>query len=234
MEVLFDTVATTGILISDFDGTITHSDFYMLALPLLAPGAPDYWGQYTRGRLTHFEAMRGIYSQIRCDEERIHRLMRDMEPDPRLAEGVARLRRAGWEIAIASAGCEWYIGHILRSAGVEVATYANPGRFEPERGLLLELPVNSPWLSLETGIDKVAVVRAALARYDRVAFAGDGPPDLAPALLAAPELRFASGWLAGELRRRKLPFQPFARWFEIVERLAPPRIEDPSSQGIKT
>ena len=34
------------------------------------------------------------------------------------------------------------------------------------------------------------------ARYDRVAFAGDGPPDIEPALLVPADMRFARGALA--------------------------------------
>jgi 2-hydroxy-3-keto-5-methylthiopentenyl-1-phosphate phosphatase len=68
---------------------------------------------------------------------------------------------------------------------------------------------------------KKGLVVAALALLGTglVAYAGDGPPDLEPSLMVPPELRFARGWLAEELRARHEPFRPFRRWSEIAETL---------------
>ena len=90
-------------------------------------------------------------------------------------------------------------------------------------GLVLEPPRESSYYHPEKGIDKDALVRDALVRdalvrYDPVAFAGDGALDLAPALMVAPELRFARRWLAGELRRRRAAFRAFGGWGEIASR----------------
>ena len=59
----------------------------------------------------------------------------------------------------------------------------------------------------------------ALKRSDRVAFAGDGRPDLRPALLVPPQLRFARGWLAEALSERGEKFHPFEHWSEIADQL---------------
>jgi 2-hydroxy-3-keto-5-methylthiopentenyl-1-phosphate phosphatase len=69
------------------------------------------------------------------------------------------------------------------------------------------------------GIDKKAVVRDALSRYERVIFAGDGPPDLGSALLVDSDNRFARGFLAQELRRLGERFHAFENWSEIVRSL---------------
>jgi 2-hydroxy-3-keto-5-methylthiopentenyl-1-phosphate phosphatase len=63
------------------------------------------------------------------------------------------------------------------------------------------------------------IVRDALKRSERVAFAGDGRPDLEPALLVKPEFRFARGWLADAFRERGEKFHPFERWSQIADRL---------------
>jgi 2-hydroxy-3-keto-5-methylthiopentenyl-1-phosphate phosphatase len=81
-------------------------------------------------------------------------------------------------------------------------------------------PLQSPFFAAETGIDKAAVVRHYLSQGRETAFAGDGRPDLAPALLVPPGYRFATGWLADELGRRREPFVRFDRWCEIAERLS--------------
>jgi len=83
----------------------------------------------------------------------------------------------------------------------------------------MSLPERSPFFSPSKGVNKTAIVQDALNRSDRVAFAGDGRPDLKPALLVPPQLRFARGWLAESLSDRGEKFQPFERWSEIADQL---------------
>lgn len=208
-----------SILISDFDGTITEQEFYALVLARNS-GVPDYFTDFRQGRLTHFEAMAAVFSHAPSDEAALAEMLAAMQPDARFASAVERLRQAGWELVIASAGSAWYIERVLRAAGVEATVHASPGRIEPGRGLVLEPPRESRYYHPERGIDKTALVRDALGRYDRVAFAGDGPLDLQPALLVEPGFRFARRWLARDLSRRCEPFQPFRRWPDIAQVLA--------------
>ena len=211
------------LLVTDFDGTITERDFYELAISKVSrEGGPDYWEDYAAGRISHFEAMRGIYSRIRCSEEDADRLIREMDPDPQLAGGIGRLRNAGWDVVVVSAGSHWYIDPLLAEQRVTVTVHANPGRFSVNEGLVLEPPRDSPHYCPDHGISKESVIREALGNYERVAFAGNGPPDLGAALLVEPELRFARGWLAAELARRGIPFVVYRRWSEIADRLAGP------------
>lgn len=204
------------ILVTDFDGTVTARDFYQLAVARLVPAdMPDYWGEYLAGRLTHFEALRRIFAAIRADEAAMLATAEAMEVDPGFACAVKQLHQSGWEIAIASAGCAWYITRLLAERDVRVTVHANPGVFDPAQGLLMTLPAASPYLSASTGIDKAAVVRDAVATHACVAFAGDGRPDLPAALLVPAERRFARGWLAEYLTKEGIPFHPFACWDEI-------------------
>ncbi len=208
-----------AVLITDFDGTITGREFYDLVLE--RSGGGEDWAEYLAGRITHFEVMRRILARAPTAPDQLEELLEAMEPDPELAAGVARLRRAGWEVVVVSAGSTWYIDRILARAGIQgLEVHANPGHIEPGCGLVLELPGGSPFFSPDVGIDKSAVLRDARARFRRVAFAGDGPPDLPPALLTAPEDRFARRWLAGEMERRKAVFRRFERWSEIPRALA--------------
>jgi 2-hydroxy-3-keto-5-methylthiopentenyl-1-phosphate phosphatase len=202
---------------------MTRRDFYKLAREHLAPAdLPDHWGAYRAGRMTHFEALRAIFESIRADEGRVLDVVSQMELEPGLAEAVSKLRSAGWELAVASAGCEWYIRRLLASEGIECAVHANPGRYEAGRGLLMELPRGSPYFSSELGIDKAAVVRAGLAAGRAVAFAGDGFPDLDAARAVPAGRRFARADLAAALGRERLEFRPFARWPDIADALLEP------------
>jgi 2,3-diketo-5-methylthio-1-phosphopentane phosphatase len=208
------------ILVSDFDGTMTKFDFFDLARRDLPSAADhDFWQDYVDGKINHFEALAGIFAAIRTDGPTVEKLIDRMEIDPHLGAAVARLRAAGWEIIVASAGCDWYIRRLLEKAGVQLEVHANPGTFSPETGLVLSLPVGSPYFKRETGIDKSAIVRAALARDPRAAFAGDGRPDLAPSNLVRPANRFARGWLAHHLEKSGGEFHPFETWSQIADRL---------------
>ncbi|CAN5679380.1 MtnX-like HAD-IB family phosphatase [soil metagenome] len=207
------------VLVSDFDGTMTRQDFYRLFVDhLIPPQVPNYWGQYQAGAITHFEALRNYFSAIRPGEDTLIELAHRMELEPTLADELDRLREAGWEVVVASAGCAWYIDRLLAEAGVALEVHSNPGRIEDGR-LLMELPEGLPFFSIETGIDKVAVVRHALDRSKVVAFAGDGLPDLEPALLVPDRLRFARGALAESLQEAGEEFRPFDRWAEVSRAL---------------
>jgi 2,3-diketo-5-methylthio-1-phosphopentane phosphatase len=200
--------------VSDFDGTITETDFYTLLIERYLPvDAPDFFEEYRQGKRTHFEAMQAYFDYAPSDPKALETLLRDTRPDPEAESVIARLNDVGWDVIVVSAGCAWYIERILN--GLPVTIHASPGDIDPAGGLKMRLPVESPFFSPDKGIDKSAVVRDALARYGRVIFAGDGPPDLAPALLVQPELRFARRWLAEELERRGERFRMFRRWAEI-------------------
>ncbi|HWB87471.1 MAG TPA: HAD-IB family phosphatase [Bryobacteraceae bacterium] len=210
------------IFISDYDGTITDKDFYSLLAERYIPAdTPDYFAQYREGRLTHFEAMAAYFAFAPTDEQQLEDLLAASQADPDLGASAALLQLAGWQLWVVSAGSSWYVERVLRRAGVAAPVYSNPGRLENGRGLVLEkLDPSSPFHSASVGVDKSAVVRHALRIADTVAFAGDGPPDLQPALLVRPALRFARGFLADALRRRGEAFRPFSRWSDIASELA--------------
>jgi HAD superfamily phosphoserine phosphatase-like hydrolase len=212
-----DSSTAHSILVTDFDGTLTPFDFYAAAVHrYCAPGGPDYWSLYASGKITHFEAMRGIFGRLRCGAPEMERVLAEIAPPAGLAAAFGRLRAAGWDILVVSNGCHWYIDRVLAAAGVEAEVVASPGSFVPGEGLLIEPPLDSPFFAPALGIDKAAVVRAMQPRYERVAFAGNGPPDLPAALLTPPDLLFARTWLAAELTRRGRGYRNFEQWPEIA------------------
>lgn len=212
-----------NVLVSDFDGTITQRDFYSLIAERYMPAdAPDYFAQYRSGQILHWEAMQGFFHHAPEDEAALAELLRETRPDPALRSAVERLGEADWDVIVVSAGSSWYIDRIFAEAGVDVVVHSNPGEIVAGHGLVLSLPRDSRFFSPEVGVDKAGVVRDALERYEAVAFAGDGPPDLEPALLVDPELRFARSFLAEELARRSERYRAFAWWGEVAELLLKP------------
>ena len=211
---------STRVLVTDFDGTMTRRDFYQLAIArLLPPDSPDYWGEFLAGRLTHFAALQSMFAQIHADDATILAVAEEMELDPRLPPAVQKLQAAGWEIVVASAGCDWYIQRLLARRGVALTVHANPGELQADGTLCMTPPLASPFYDADTGISKEAVTRNALAQVAEVAFAGDGRPDLLAALLVAPEYRFARGWLAQHLSAEQIPYHGFEHWSDIAEML---------------
>jgi 2-hydroxy-3-keto-5-methylthiopentenyl-1-phosphate phosphatase len=209
-----------GVLVSDFDGTMTRHDFYLLVIEsLLPPGTPDYWAEYRAGTITHFEALRRYFADIRASEDEVLAVVERMELDLHLRAAVDALRQAGWRVVVTSAGCDWYIRRLLGEAGVDVEVHSNPGRFVAGQGLLMELPMRSPFLSPTLGVDKAAVVRSYLESGRPVAFAGDGYPDADPARLVPGDRRFARGALATVLSNEGFPFHPFETWSDIARLL---------------
>lgn len=203
------------ILVSDFDGTMTERDFFRTALSHQSPRAAAPWERYEHGLTSHFDALAEIFSGLRIDERELDSMLAEMRVENGLAEALDHLKRAGWSLVIASAGCVFYIERILLRSGVKADIHANPGNFIPGKGLFMEPPLQSRFFTAETGVDKGAVVRHYLDQGIDVAFAGDGRPDLAPVLMVPPARRFARGWLADELASRSEPFVRFERWRDI-------------------
>jgi 2-hydroxy-3-keto-5-methylthiopentenyl-1-phosphate phosphatase len=206
------------ILVTDFDGTMTDRDFFRLALECLPQAAASFWEDYEQGKITHFQALASIFSGLRCPESKMKTLLTRMKLNQGISAACNRLRSEGWRLVIASAGCVWYIERLLAPLGIEAEVHANPGRFNEQEGLTMELPFTSPYFCRETGIDKTLLVQRALG-HSVVAFAGDGRPDLGPALLVHPSMRFAKGRLAEELAQKGESFHRFQSWSEMVDKL---------------
>ena len=208
------------LLITDFDGTVIRRDFFWEVLnQLLPPTSRAAWDDFVAHRITHFEALRRIFSQIRVDESRLVELVAGLDLDPAFPAAVRALAARGWDAIVCSAGCCWYIQRVLDPHRLPVEVIANPGTFVAGQGLLMTMPPPGPFTSPTTGIDKAAIVRHHAAEGRPIAFAGDGRPDLAAALLVPAERRFARDWLAEELTRRGEPFTPFADYRDIERML---------------
>jgi 2-hydroxy-3-keto-5-methylthiopentenyl-1-phosphate phosphatase len=178
---------------------------------------PDYWAKYREQKMTHFQALQAIFASIHVDQQSVRKAIDQMEIDPGLPSALKALRAAGWNVVVGSAGCEWYIRILLGKLGIELPVWANPGSFVEGRGLLMELPRESPFFSQDLGISKAAIVEQGLSKGKRVAFAGDGYPDLEAARLVPDSLRFAKADLAEALTSEGLAFQRFEHWSEIAD-----------------
>jgi HAD superfamily phosphoserine phosphatase-like hydrolase len=211
------------ILVTDFDGTFTGRDFYRLILDRYdAPAARAAWQRYERGELSLFAGISAVFASVRTDLAGMDALIDATAPAPDLGAAVRRLRDAGWEIIVASAGCGWYIARFLERHGLDLPVHASPGDFAPETGLVMRPPSDSRFFAAATGIDKPAIIRDALARDPVVAYAGDSVTDREAALLVSADRRYATGWLAQYFAAAGVPFRRFTAWPEIAADLLQP------------
>lgn len=215
------------VLVTDFDGTITEHDFFHLVVGnLLTPDDMAPWTAFRAGTISHFEAIKSIFGKIRAPESAVRALLDDMRPDPLLPEYAKALQDAGWHIVVASAGCEWYVRIILERLGVSgFEIHANPGVYHEGGPLEMLAPLDSPFYTPETGVDKVGIVRFYLekaAGAGTVAYMGDGVTDAPAGLLVPPDLRFARADMAEALRAAGQEYRPFSIWSDAAKALLRP------------
>jgi 2-hydroxy-3-keto-5-methylthiopentenyl-1-phosphate phosphatase len=209
------------VFVTDFDGTMTATDFFDVVLNHAdTDSMPDYWGDCVAGRLTHVEALNGIFQHAPRDPGVLETFLSEAQLDPHTKQALEQLHGGGWEVVVVSAGSVWYIERLLCDVRHLVRVIANPGDFTPQTGLTMTWPpADVPWYSRHFGVDKAAVVQQCERSGARVAFAGDGRPDLTAARLVPEQLRFARGWLAETLQHEGLSFRAFERWSDIASML---------------
>lgn len=212
----------SNVLVTDFDGTMTAVDFFDVILEVVPTDTmPDYWGECVAGRLTHVEALHGIFQHAPRDLLVLEKLLPKTQLDSRTSESVRQLRQRGWDVVVVSAGSQWYIERILAPIAKDVRIIANPGNYTPETGLSMTWPPRDvPWYSQHFGIDKAAIIRELQSRgTKRLAFAGDGRPDVAAARIVTANNLFARSWLADVLTDEGLGFRRFEKWSDITDAL---------------
>ena len=208
------------LLVTDFDGTITAVDFFERVLEqLLGREYPDYWQQYVRGEITHFDALNSIFGELRVGQEQLLQIAESVGLQASFADDVQRLQTGGWGVIVVSAGSKWYIEQLFERRGVRLPIVSNPGEVSPEGSLQMSLDRESRFFNREIGIDKAGVVRWALQNFEQVAFAGDGRPDVAAAELVVDDRRFARGWLAEHFATQCTPFVRFEFWSQVADKL---------------
>ena len=212
------------ILVTDFDGTFTRRDYFDLILENHdPPGARAGWQRFVDGEATHAEGIGAVFAALKTDEAAADALVEALDPAPGTAAAVRRLQAAGWRLVVASAGCKWYIDRLLARLDLSgITVHASPGTFSPETGLVMTPDPAGPFHDAHAGIDKPAVVRAALDEDPIVAYAGDSNTDRAAALMVPATRRFVTGWLGRRFRAEGLDHIAFDAWPQIADHLLGP------------
>lgn len=205
-------------LVSDFDGTISENDFFWLVVDCcMNESAMAPWHEYLAGKRSHLSALNAIFGQLRLSQAELYRLIKTIQWDHSFLDVAAYCQEHTIPLYICSAGCDYYINRLL---GTEIQHYrirliTNHGVYDPQHGLqMLPPPSNDPFYDPEVGISKAAVVKSLQKQGFEVIYAGDGPPDFAPAQVA--DVVFARKILWDECRKAGIPAKPFNSFCDVL------------------
>lgn len=206
------------VFISDFDGTLTHKDFYQMIID-------DYLGEegealYKAWRRKEFkdrDFLHKIYSAMNRNEDEILEDILRIEWDETAEPVIEAIQKAGGDFIILSAGTSYYIERLLKEKGISgIPVYSNPGEYK-EKGIHLVIDERSPYFSDMYGIDKGKVVAELKEKYPYVYYAGDSAPDIPPCKMA--DTCFAKDKLQEMLKEEGVDFIPMTSYKDIAAAL---------------
>lgn len=168
----------------DFDGTITEEDVSFMLLDAFAQGDWREWLQhYREHKISVGEFNTRAFAMIKAGKAELIAVARDkVRLRAGLHEMVGYCRSRGFRFVIVSNGLDFYISAILKDVGLrDIEVYAAKTWFY-QRGLRVQYigPDNTPLAS----DFKEAYTRVFLRQGYRLVYVGNGPSDIAPAVLA--------------------------------------------------
>lgn len=204
--------------ISDFDGTLTKKDFYQIVMDeYLKDQCEEMHKDWKAKKIKDVDYLGYVFKNIRRNEEGIYEAIMKISIDPFAREFIDKVKLAGGDFIIISAGTSYYIDKVLQEHGINgVEVYSNKGVFK-DNGIHFVLDENSTYYSDMYGIDKYKIVKDLKEKYDTIFYAGDSVPDLKPSLIA--DTVFAKGKLVELLRNENKEFIEFENFSEIWDKL---------------
>lgn len=204
------------VFISDFDGTFSKKDFYQIIIDqYMGPEGMKLYQAWKAGDYLDKDFLNLIYSSINRNEEEIMEDILRIPLDEGALSFVEQVKKQGGKFVILSAGTSYYIERLLKANGVEhVTVHSNPSVYK-DRGIHLQLDETGEFYSPRYGIDKAKVVEYYKKKYEKVYFAGDSQPDIAPSKLA--DVAFAKSQLQEMLRQENIAFVPVDSFFDIAD-----------------
>lgn len=203
------------VVMCDFDGTITMQD---TAEYILRRHANGDWlsldAKLDRGEISIDECMNEQFAMVDLTEaEIIEELDGVVQIRPGFPELVRSCHRRGIEFYVVSAGLSFAIRHFIGEMGLgqDVRLHMPVARHEGKRTTFTFPPLMMP--GSKSFKDDLVMRHQSGGR--KVAYIGDGPPDLEAAMKA--DLRFAvkGTQLESMLRERGMECQVFDRFDEV-------------------
>jgi 2,3-diketo-5-methylthio-1-phosphopentane phosphatase len=199
--------------VSDFDGTISKQDFYIVMMDKYFPEGRELFKKWKAGELKDIDFLGTVFKSINQEEERIIEDTLSIPIDEYVPDFIKKVQENGADFYILSAGTDYYINHILKKYGVtNVKVFSNEGHYR-EKNVHMNIDKNQWHYSERYGIDKSKVIQKLREEYETVYFIGDSEPDSHPAVHA--DLTFAKNGLQDMLSEKKVPFVPVDDFKEV-------------------
>ncbi|MEN8906308.1 MAG: MtnX-like HAD-IB family phosphatase [Clostridiales bacterium] len=206
------------IFISDFDGTLTRTDFFQVLIDnhLKEKAMPSYI-KWREGKIPVFDFLNIVFTSINCTEAEIYEDIKEIIFDDSSLDLMKRVTENNGDFVILSAGSSYYIEKLLEYKKIKgIRVISNKGIYK-DGGIHMQPDKNSPFFSKISGVDKAKVVKNFKNQYKKIFYAGDGEPDYKAAIQA--DLIFARIDLKDMLLKRKIDFIDFDNFTEIKDHL---------------
>jgi 2,3-diketo-5-methylthio-1-phosphopentane phosphatase len=199
--------------VSDFDGTISKQDFYIVMMDKYFPEGRELYKNWKAGEIKDIDFLATIFKSINQEEDRIIEDTLSIPIDEYVPNFIKKVQESGADFYILSAGTDYYIYHILKKYHVEnVTVFSNEGHYR-EKNVHMNIDKKQWHYSERYGIDKSKVIQKLKEEYETVYFIGDSEPDSHPAQHA--DVTFAKNGLQEILREKKVPFVPVDTFKEV-------------------
>ncbi|MBU3160491.1 MtnX-like HAD-IB family phosphatase [Clostridium frigoris] len=204
--------------ISDFDGTLTKKDFYKILSDLYyKEELMPIYKSWKNGEMKNREYLNYVFNNVHRSESELLEDILNISFDPTSIDFIDKVKAAGGDFIIISAGSNYYIDKVLEQNHIDgVDVYSNKSIFK-DNGIHFDLDENDEYYSDQNGIDKLIVVEKLKANYKKIFYAGDSTPDLKPALIS--DAVFAKGKLVNLLKEENKDFIEFENFSEIWDKL---------------
>jgi 2,3-diketo-5-methylthio-1-phosphopentane phosphatase len=177
-------------LISDFDGTISKKDFFYMVIDSLLKenlNALAPWKDYLAGKITHIDALSGIFSQIHLSQRDLDKFIATIDIDNWFYDVAQFCKDKKIPFYICSAGTNYYIKKRIYDIleKYDIVLISNDATYSQQEGMKLIAPKkDTPYYDFNTGISKQAIVKQLKEDGYFTIYAGDGIPDLKSAKCA--------------------------------------------------
>jgi len=206
------------VFISDFDGTLTKKDFYLiLSEAYYKEELKPLFKKWKNKEMKDREYLGYVFNHVKRNEAQLDEDILNITLDPFAKDFIEKVKAAGGDFIIISAGTSYYIDKVLEKNNIKgVDVYSNKGVFK-DNGIYFDLDENSEFYSDSCGIDKLSVALKLRKKYKKIIYAGDSGPDLAPALIS--DLVFAKSSLVNLLEDKKKEFIKFENFSQVWDKL---------------
>ena len=200
--------------VSDFDGTLTDKDFYWIIIDkYLKESGKELYRQWKEKKMPDVEFLGAVFESINRTEPEILDDILSIPFDKYAKEFIEKIKKAGGDFIILSAGTSYYIEILLQHEKIDGITIISNKGIYKNRGVFMLPDKASPYYSEIYGVDKALVVKELKNKYEEIFYAGDSAPDFKASLLA--DTVFAKSKLQDMLKEEGHPFIGFNNFSQV-------------------